>query len=355
MSLAATLLVLFIFPPKYSPITAITAVPETGAGSAPDFALGRVPGLLQQFNHPFGWEHFGPEVPNAIRWRLLPPVLGRLLRLSPAGYFTLPYLGVLLMLAAVAYHARGRGGSDVGAVCTTLLAATSSPFFVSTGWVGQFDAFYVFGLILFVFADRNLTLWAVCSLAPWCDERFLLILPACAVLRYVRLNRADWLIPSIVGLTPYVVMRLWATLHGDVTIGRQFVIPQQAYGEYLRHVPIGWWMGFRAGWALIGAGLVAIWVAARRRAIALGLALVAGLSLITALAWDLSRSIGVLLPFLVYGAVVLPQPRRKWRFALVVLVLLNLTLPVSHVVAYLHVPVASRFAALLQSLRSGGR
>jgi hypothetical protein len=315
--------------------------PDVGIG----YGVMRVPALTEQLADPAGWDHFR-EVPGALRWRLLPPTVGHLLHLRTGAYLVLPLLGAALLLAMAVACIYRETRSVAWAALAAVLVCTASWFFITTGWLGQFDAYYLLGLLLVVFAPSGLAVWCACTLAPWCDERFLLILPACLCLRWARSDAAArrWLVPvALGGIAPYVLLRLWAVWQGDVTVAEQIAIQSPRLHTYLGHVPAGWWMGFRAGWVLIGVGLAGGAAALTRSGrLLLGLSLVGGLGAVAFLAWDISRSIAILLPFLVHGAIVLQQrwPRAGWRI-MIAAAALNLVLPASHVVETHHIPIRS--------------
>jgi len=348
VGLGLWLLGLFLYPPPYTPWEAPTAVPVAAPDGLPDFALGRVPALQAQLAAPLGGDPAAAPLPNALRWRLLPPALGHALGLSPAACFAGATLAAAALLVVVAYFLLDAGLTLAGAAAATGLVATSSAFFVSTGWVGQFDALYLIALVVFVFARGTIAPAVACALAPWCDERFLLLLPACALLRYRRTGGLAWLPGTLVALAPYLLARLVALGLGDGTVARQWAIQQQALGDYWPRITAGWWMGFRAAWPLVLAGLVLPLAGPRRARTLHAAALAAGLAAVVVLAWDLSRSIAVLLPWFLHGtiAVAALAPRRVPAL-LAGLVLLNLLLPATHVVGPVQAPIAARVPAWL--------
>jgi hypothetical protein len=333
--LAATLSLL-----RYAPVDSLVH-----PGADIGYGVMRVPALTEQLADPTGWEHFH-LVPNALRWRLLPPTVGHLLHLWPRLYLVLPLLGAALLLAAAVACIHRETQSAAWAALAAVPLATASWFFVTTGWLGQFDAYYLLGLLLVTFAPSGLAVWGACVLAPWCDERFLLLLPACVCLRWARSDAAArrWLWPAVLGgIAPYVLLRLWAVAQGDPTIAAQLAIQRPLLDSYLPDLPDGWWMGFRAGWVLIGVGLAGGAAALGRGGrVLLAVCVAGGLAAVALLAWDISRSIAVLLPFLVHGAIVLRQrwPRAGWRILAGVAVL-NLVLPASHVVKQHRLPIRS--------------
>ncbi|HTX64897.1 MAG TPA: hypothetical protein VMD31_03935 [Opitutaceae bacterium] len=338
--LGALVLVAALSLVRYAPAVTVFN-PDIGFG----YGVARVPELTRQLADPAGWAS-RPKESVALRWRLLPPTVGHLLRLKPAGYFALPLLGaaILLALAAGIVHRETR---SVGwSALTGALLCTASWFFVATGWLGQFDVFYLLGLVAIVFAPSLLAVGAACALGPWCDERFLLILPACLCLRWARSGPGAWrrlLAVVAVGLAPYVLLRLWAAAQGDASMGRQLALQGTEFRDYLRNVPDGWWMGFRLGWVLIGVGVAAAFTALPRAGrVLLILGLVGGVGAIGVLAWDVSRSIAALLPFLVFGVIALHRrwPRAGWRI-LAVAAALNFILPAKHVVETHRIPIRS--------------
>jgi hypothetical protein len=315
--------------------------PGVGVG----YGVMRVPALTEQLADPAGWDHFR-EVPTALHWRLLPPTVGHLLALRPRVYLVLPLLGAALLLATAVACLYRETRSVAWASLAAVLVSTASWFFVTTGWLGQFDVYYLLGLLLVVFAPSSLAVWGACTLAPWCDERFLLVLPACLCLRWARSDATArrWLLPATLGgIAPYVLLRLWALWQGDSTVAEQIAIQGPRFHTYLAHLPAGWWMGFRAGWVLIAVGVVgAASALSRGGRLLLILSLVGGLGAVAFLAWDISRSVAILLPFLMQGTIVLRQhrPRAGWRI-LAAAVVLNLVLPASHVVETHHLPIRS--------------
>ena len=76
-------------------------------------------------------------------------------------------------------------------ILATLLFATLPWFFVSSGWLGYFDSWYVLGLVAAAFVPSRWVLGAVAVLTPWVDERFLLALPVILLIREASLQRME--------------------------------------------------------------------------------------------------------------------------------------------------------------------
>jgi len=303
-----------------------------GAG----YQVARVPGLVAQYQDPFAPLDFNlyTIVGNALTWRLLPPVVGGLLHLPITAYFAAPLFATALLLGVCAAYVYRRTGSGRTTVTAALLVATSSAFFTTTGWLGNFDGLYLTALVIVAFTGNPVTLWGACTLGPWCDERFLLLLPATFLLRQV--TQPGPLRPTILaalaGIAPYVLLRLWAAGQNDGSLVLQLTNQLRAFDSYVGYVPVGWWMGFRLGWAAIAVG---IWAALRKSPTAsrpaqllLPFALASGLAATVFLAWDLSRSTAALTPFLLAGVIHWPESRLRF---LGIAAVFNLLLPAAHV------------------------
>jgi len=291
--------------------------------------VARVPSQLAQLRDPVHWDRaFEYRQGNSLRWRLLLPVVGHDLRLTPTQYFLLPWVGAFWLLALSGWYAYRASSSLPRAAAAVALTATFSTWFTATGWIGYMDPFYVGALLVVAFSPSQIALWGACLLAPWVDERFLLILPACWLLRVSRrgdVSRGAWL--PMLGIAPYCLARLAALANGDYSVGAHVALQSESFNTYVAGVPLGWWHGFRAGWIPIAIALAAAWRALPGwRRPGLLLALGAGLGAVVCAAADTSRSIAVLLPFAVLGAALARPPWLVW-----VLAAANFLLPAAHV------------------------
>lgn len=299
---------------------------EHGAGVA------RITPVLRQLEDPFVGiaraERSG--IPNAMAWRLLPPVVGHALQLPGPAYLWIPAVGVIVFVFGAARYLYALSGRWTDVAAGGVLVTTSSLFLVGVGWVGQFDFLYVAALMLLLTSKSRLHDWAICSLAPSCDERFLLILPGCLCVRAALAGdlgaslRAA-VLPITLALAPYVALRLYAINGGDLGVTYQILHASSGYREYLPSAAWGWWMGLRCGWVAV---LTAAWFASRRAGVLPLAALLVGAALITLLAWDVSRCASALVPLMVVGSGLLSK---RGRLVLPVLAGLNLVLPVAHV------------------------
>ena len=307
--------------------------------AASDPALNRAADMLGQLRHPLAFA----ASPNnrVIEWRLLFPVLGHALALPGWLYLALPHLGCLLVLTLVACLLLRRGAGTLEALAATILVATCSWFFVATAWLGYFDSWYILALVAVVFAPRGVMLAAV-LLAPWVDERFVLTLPLCLLLRDRCLAVPESVWPprgrwsdagaAVLALLPWILIRLGAQLvHRDAVSGAylQAMTPGANAPFYLS----GLWQGLRWAWVPLLAGLAVEWRARGRAGalLLLGLALTLAVNLLAAN--DLSRSASALVPAVVAGVVLfgLRQPRLLLPLLLSACAL-NLLFPAEHVV-----------------------
>lgn len=309
-----------------------------------------IPALRQLENPSVGLELAERlNIPNAIKWRLLPPVVGNLVGLPRAIYLAVPILTTALFLFFTCSYIRAETGSPFVAACGGVLVTTTSAFFVATGWVGQFDIIYIFALGLFLVSKTALQDWGICCLAPWCDERFLLILPAYIWVRAALFPEGSnvtsrRLVPILIGVAPYLAMRLWAIEAGDLSVAYQLRLQYRKFGDYLPSAPLGWWMGLRFGWVPV---LSAIALAVRKRGPLVIAFLSLGIVTTTLLAWDVSRSAGVLVPILVIG-VARWETSRRGTTLLGLLAALNLLLPAAHITEGKTVPISSILSTSLR-------
>jgi hypothetical protein len=274
------------------------------------FGGARVAALLAQKRDPVHWDRTADFVMSgggALKWRLLMPVIGHDLGLTSTQYLLLPWVGALWLLALAGKYSLENGGTPGRAAATVALVATSSCWFVPTGWLGQFDPFYLVALLVAAFSPSAVAVCAAGLLGPWVDERFLLMLPAVACLRWRLYPSWRWARVLALSVAPYLLVRLAALLSGDASVSGQYALQAPAFIHWLPWVSLGWAHGWRLGWLPIATCLVAlVRDASPPRRWALAASLAAGLGAIAFLAFDASRSIAALVPFLVLGAA-------RWR------------------------------------------
>jgi hypothetical protein len=317
---------------------------------------------LKQLADP--WQKIDDVTNRVIEWRLLFPMLAHWLGLPPAVFFALPHVGCLLALGATAGYAWRSTQSAAGTFFATLLVATCSWFFVSSGWLGYFDSWLVLALLLASFGRSRWVLFGAALLAPWIDERFILALPLIAGLR-ASLAPVDSAEPRgavwrdaaalLAGIAPYVAIRLGAELNHARDTSTSYWAHRSLLPAPVWAMVLGLWHGLRLGWIAVGIA-VAAW-ARQGRWFALA-AIAAGFVLNVCVADDVSRSVSIAVPVVLASVLVwwrtAPERARQWW---PLLCAGNLLLPTQHVIAmplsavegYHCVPVLSLPAEIARS------
>ncbi|MEO6244437.1 MAG: hypothetical protein ABIQ12_03295, partial [Opitutaceae bacterium] len=248
--------------------------------------------------------------------------------------------------------------------CVAIVLGATGWFFASTGWLGYFDGWLVAALLLTTFARDRRTIWLMCLLAPWVDERFIIALPLAL---YTRSWRGQINADDGHGAGAGVDRRL---LIGAAAISGSFIVVRLCLGagsssmgfmEYLRNQQtlqiglgrhaLGLAAGLRFGWVLLLAALVVAWRRSTARvAIGLTVGVIATVLVSMLIANDLSRSTSVLLPLALAGA--LEAVRHGWfsRRAGIGLALVALAVPAWHVVTDFSLRI-ERLPTVLQSFR----
>lgn len=280
---------------------------------------------------------FAPTDEAALRWRILPPLVAHVLHLRGLQPLVLAWLGVGALGLATAAWGERLLQSRVSAFALVILVATTSAVLVPLHWVGIHDAWVWLGLLAVVLSPHRGAVALAGLLCPWIDERFIIGLPLAIWARagIGGSNPRDFwreLFSAGLWVLPYALVRGFFSLRvGDPGSA---VFLQNALADLrvtLQWAPLGWWMGLRAAWVF---NAVALLYAVRERRVGLEV-LIAGatIALSTFLAHDLSRSIAILLPWVVLGIARLHRDRPATaQLALVCAALANLALPAAHVV-----------------------
>lgn len=248
------------------------------------------------------------------RWRLLVPALGKLLKLPGWLILGLAHIGCLVLIIILVGVCSAQssliGASLYEALCFSIVAGASAPFFSSMGLLGYYDAWLALALIGVAFAGPRWVVLIACILAPWIDERFVFGLPLAQCVRWIRTDFAaeshwQWFkreaMAPIIVVVCYTIVRLGLGGSGSSqTVGdylSEFVFTRKlSPSDYI----VGAGAGLRAGWILVVTALLGIWMAAAAKARLQALLLTAGIiftgiiGLFTAL--DLSRSMVLLIP-----------------------------------------------------------
>jgi tetratricopeptide (TPR) repeat protein len=350
IAMGAMLVTLLFFCPKFAfwralPVDEIRFLPEVNRARA----------ALQQLGDPF--VAIDDPVNRAIQWRLLFPLIGHYLHIPKAVYLAMPWVGCLLVLMFVAHVVLEIRRDRTVAFLAALLAATSSWFFVSTGWLSYLDSWFVLALLAVAFARSRALLAIACLLAPWVDERFAIGLPLAVVVRVAFVICARGRSPQslfrdaiAIGAPAILYVALRIALFRSIDTSSSDSVHESLarihnFAALWPRALLGLWMALRVQWLLILAAVVLL-VRSRRSILGLALvvAIVATAAVSAIVADDLSRSFAVLIPAAILGVVLLiqQQPRRAkpWLGALAAA---NLLLPASHVVYQFSVPIESAY------------
>jgi hypothetical protein len=315
--------------------------PRTGVWSRRDNRLqewSRADAFLKQCESPLR-----QDVEPAVRWRLLPPLVCHALGLKGNEPFAFCWAGLAVFAVALAARLDALTRSRLWAAIGAVGFATSGPFITALGWLGLNDGWYLLALLE---STAGSSLWALGAwtfVGPWIDERFLIALPLALFVR-VRLHPQEpamfrrTCLAACTGIAPYIVLRvIFSLVRGDAVSVNYMASMFDVFRIYAPYVPLGWAMGYRAGWVALAAGLLATGLGWKSRLTGFALG-AAALVAISVLAWDIDRSTGILLPAYVLGIVAASHSSAAGRPRLLVLglacVLLNLALPYAHIVGF---------------------
>jgi tetratricopeptide (TPR) repeat protein len=337
VSVAAFVVVIVSFSPRYVFWPFIDVDPAEQHPSE----FKRAIDTLRQLDNPF--IRITSPSNRVINWRLLFPMLGHYLHMPVWAFLGLPAIGCLLVLGFVAQLVRRESGTWWTALAASMLTATTSWFFVSTGWLAYFDSWCVLGLLVATFCPSKVATGLACLLTPWVDERFVLTLPLIVVVRVINSSgiggasrvrlRSDAL-RFLALVAPYCALRLLA-LATTQDEGSAFHLRSHLTSAHNPwQVADGLWSGLRALWAFVAVAPALVFI--KQQAVQAGLlsltALVT-LALNVPLAHDISRSSSTMIPAAVLGVVLLVRARPSLaKCSLAAALVLNLLTPARHVV-----------------------
>jgi hypothetical protein len=344
IAITAGLISTFFFCPRYQYWKGIVL---TDGPLATDY--GRAVVAIRQIDNP--WIAVAEPMHKVIAWRLLFPIVWHYLRLPIWLFLTMPHIGCVLSLWLAAGLAQKRLNDWAYTWMTVALTAMLPWFFVSTGWLGYFDSWLALGMLTVSFVPSLGGLVCACLLTPWIDERFVLALPVCLIVRIIvfhglnqvplqRLIR-DSIVVVIASLV-YPTIRILALLRGDL-LAANYVsniwdeIQRVPWTNFLE----GLWSGYRAAWAMILGGIYFWW---RQSSWIWGIALflIIAVSSIGSLfiAADMSRNAMIVLPSLLLGVWLWHKSQpQTFKWALPAVLMANLLLPAAHVMWNLRIPI----------------
>jgi hypothetical protein len=254
-------------------------------------------------------------------------------------FLSIPWIGCFLVLGLVAWVVWRETRSLLLAAVGTALMATLSWFFVSTGWLAYFDSWYVLAMLLVALADSPALLLSTALVSPWIDERFIVSLPLCLLVRrQLRASRGAEAGPSVwkicaLGVLPYLLARLVALLISTDPVPNSYyrLVSGYPHDPFRRLEAL--WQGLRAAWVFV---VFFLWHSGRSRGArerAFLLAVVAGSAAASLwISFDMSRTISILAPAVLGGVILALRDRPgSAGYAMVAVLLANLVLPASQV------------------------
>ncbi|MEL6104398.1 MAG: hypothetical protein AAFU85_00115 [Planctomycetota bacterium] len=313
---------------------------------------------LRQLDSPF------VALPNhngrVNQWRLLFPVVGNTLRLSPSLFLGIPFLGCFATLFYVARLCQRERLIWFEAFFVTMLCAISPWYFVSTGWLAYFDSWLILCLLVASFSPHLASLIAVGVLAPWIDERFVLGLPLILVTRFAWAKHLEpekplrWTgaVTLCLSVSVYLLVRLIRFLGDSDPVTAVYT---SQHSELIQSVSLatfaeGLWQGHRVMWLFVVALLVRgfhLWPRPFFAA-ATGVVLVSAVGSLV-IAGDMHRSLEILFPATLAGMLLVGKWRPTLLPALLLVVLVaSLLLPASHRLWFEKYPIHSLKHELLR-------
>jgi len=335
IALVTVLLLLTIFTPRFVMWRGLFL---PGCRWSPEFARAMV--TLAQVRDP--WMTIDDPGYVALSWRLLFPFAWHYLHLPRATYLAMPFVGCLLTLWLVAWLTHKRIGRWPATLLATLLFGALPWFFASTGWLTYFDSWLVLGLLTASFVNDRRSLVAACLLTPWIDERFVLALPLCLLVRGLALGNVETrnfrplgVDALLIGVTttPYLLLRAIAWLTSDPASAAYVALHWKHAWEISWYwLSRGLWSGFRAGWIIVLATVV---LSVRRAGWQWGVLLAVAVSCFALgglyIAADMSRTMTMLCPVFLLGIWLCAEmPSRFAWLALAIVLVANLLLPAAH-------------------------
>ncbi|HUR56309.1 MAG TPA: tetratricopeptide repeat protein [Opitutaceae bacterium] len=340
LALGCFAILIFFFSPSWAAFRAWSRVPALQGL----IEVRRGASVLQQLAHPGA--AIADPLHAAIQWRLLFPFIGHVLHLPPTLVFGLSHLGCALVLAFVIALLRRHGWTWPETALATLVFGAAEWFFAATGWLGYFDAWLVFAVLIVAFARHWWAVWLACLWAPWVDERFALALPLALACRHVYLTRHPPAPASVTRRTETVValsllavflVIRFALLSGRTATGATvsgYLAAFAVADAPLGRMALGMWEGLRAGWIFAAAAVVLLWRRQRNAAVMLLVLAVAsgGIGLLTA--QDFGRSMMLLTPLALLGLLLTREANASWRpLVLRAGAVVTLLLPAHHVMS----------------------
>ena len=262
---------------------------------------------IQQCDNPFNLTAVREP---AMKWRILPAIVGWSLGGGVKAGFIVPWAGVVLFFLYCSRLLLAQTKSLDTALTGCLLIGTTGGLITCTNFVGINDAWYLLAICAASFTQKPVLLACICLLGPWIEERFIIAIP---VIVATQLLTSDaWSLKRLTvcispGLLVYALARsYYETTSSEATRGFLSGLPD-LWKTSMHYVPAGLGMGYRAAWLIFPIGIAA---ASHGDKTKRTLAWVGGsisLATVTLLAADYTRSTSILLPFLLISIIAIDK------------------------------------------------
>ncbi len=274
---------------------------------------------------------FGPWTNAArVNFRLLMPMLARMLSLGPAGLVAIQAAaGVVLFFLIALLAERITASRAVAVAVAVMIGSTWAGMTAFVELRGVFDAVAILLLVCCLYARNPLLVMLFVFLAGWDDERALLASPL--VLVFLLLQRKagseglrvkDFFSPRILGLCAglgiHAVTRL-AYAHAFGIPIRYDANGVGVLASQINMIPMGVWTALEGGWLLVGGAFVVLMKERRRVELVLFLLALGFLLGVAMCTVDVSRSTAYCLPAVFVALTVLRRsetPEGLWRLTI---------------------------------------
>lgn len=252
---------------------------------------------------------FDVSGPNAVRNRILAPLIGWVLHLRGPLFVVVPWVFLVSFLTLVNVWSRKEGAGPTLALAITLAIAFSPVIMhslVTPGWV---DGVSYFLLGMALMNVRRMAVSCMCmSMAIMTHEASIFLLPAWLMLTGRVVSPGRWLLSRglllAVMLLPYVVYRWWVLQHDQETFSTAFYFNSRNVGACLAVGPLATAFGvfcvFRLHWLLL---VIPFFSGRRNGFLGWSLVLIISVCMSLFLAWDTTRMLCWVFPLMVLGGV----------------------------------------------------
>lgn len=289
-------------------------------------------GLLS--NAPFDF-----STPNAVRYRILPVLIGYLTFLRGRRFLLVPLIFAVLLIASIYRVYRRRGFGQLEALGMSGLFTFSSTLFIQLVGPGYTDAvLYFFIFLSFAFARKQyLSALFFCLALLTHESSLFMLIPLVLYAGYLNQSGLQTMLRQLgimaLATVPLLIYRYVVSTYTPVTFDLSFYFSaeniENCLSVVLPRIPLGFFLVFKSYWVILG---IVIWKAFQRKeyqfvGIILLILLFDLFQLI--IAFDVTRMLCLGFPALLIAAEKLRDywPDRQFKWLVFFLILLNILSP----------------------------